>query len=163
MRLGLVVLVLALGGASVQAQGNPMGQLSFSRGQPLSTLRTYDFGKMTLTRPLPTLRTYDFGKMTLARSEPTNLTLTCPMPVFRSGFDGDPMPVARGGSAEPMPVARSGCWNPLDPPSLSDSTIAIRRWGDTSHPQRPSSDGAGMCSLVAGIGPPALQRRRGAA
>jgi hypothetical protein len=111
VRLRLVVPVLALAGASVQAQGNPMGQLPFSRGQPL-----------------PTLRTYDFGKITLAQSEPASLSLTCPMPVFRSGFDADPMPVARGGSAEPMPVARSGCWNPLDPPSVSDSTIAIRRW-----------------------------------
>ena len=114
MRLGLVVLVLALasGGASVQAQGNPMGQLSFSRGQPL-----------------PTLRTYDFGKRTLARSDAAILSLTCPMPVFRSDRAAeDPMPVARGGSAEPMPVARSGCWNPLDPQSLSDSPISIRRW-----------------------------------
>ena len=114
MRLRLVVLVLALasGGASVQAQGNPLGQLSFSRAQPL-----------------PTLRTYDFEKMTLTRSDAASVSLTCPMPVFRSGGAAeDPMPVARGGAVEPMPVARSGCWNPLDPPSLSDSTIAIRRW-----------------------------------
>ena len=114
MRLGVVVLTwaLAFGSTSVQAQANPLGQLSFSRAQPL-----------------PTLRTYDFGKMTLTKSDAPSVGLSCPMPVFRSGrAEEDPMPVARGGPTEPMPVARSGCWNPLDPPSLPDSTIAIRRW-----------------------------------
>ena len=109
MRLGLVglVLVLASGGASVQAQGNPLGQLSFSRAQLL-----------------PTLRTYDFARRDLARSDAAQLSLTCPMPVFRSGSaEEDPMPVARGGPTEPMPVARSGCWNPLDLPSQSSVLI----------------------------------------
>ena len=98
MRLGILVLVLALasGCATIRAQGSP--HLSFSHVPRVPSLRTYDFGTAPTT-------------WYAAQSG-----LTCPMPVFRTGSaEDDPMPVARGGPTAPMPVARSGCWNPLDP------------------------------------------------
>jgi hypothetical protein len=98
LRIQLLVLALASGGATARAQGSQLG-LSFTRAPQVPSLRTYDFDK---TAP---------DTWYAARSD-----LTCPMPVFRTeGAGADPMPVARGGPTEPMPVARSGCWNPLDP------------------------------------------------
>jgi hypothetical protein len=98
VRLGILVLVLALasGGATIQAQLKP--RLLFSDAPQVPSLRTYDFDKTAGTTRYA-----------------VHSGLTCPMPVFRTGATDDPMPVAGGGPVEPMPVARSGCWNPLDP------------------------------------------------
>jgi len=98
LRILVLVLALASGGATVRAQGKELGRLSFTRAPQVPSLRTYDFGKTA-----PTAWSTQSG-------------LTCPMPVFRTEHaKDDPMPVARSGPTEPMPVAGSGCWNPLDP------------------------------------------------
>jgi hypothetical protein len=110
VRLGILVLVLALasGGATIRAQGK--SDLWFSHAPQVPSLRTYDFDEHRWVPPdepwsVPPIPPIDgFG-----------VTHTCPMPVFRTGGANDPMPVARGGLTEPMPVARSSCWNPLDP------------------------------------------------
>ena len=112
MRLGILVLVLALasGGATIRAQGKP--HLSFTHAPQVPSLQTYDFD--TKARSVPT---DEWPKMPPALPKSSfGVTHTCPMPVFRTGSaKDDPMPVARGGLTEPMPVARRGCWNPLDP------------------------------------------------